>query len=233
MAETILLEKVTKLCLKNAKQYVKDAELLYTFKSYGHALALTILSDIELGKAVVYHLWAKDLITEENLPSAYLSCFRRKQYGLFASKTWWIGLVIASNVEELVQSIIDISENIGNVSMISEFSPVVQKQINELSEKMNKENDKLMQFEDYKQKMFFVNFDSQVVISSPDTCERALAKDRIQTAKKRILLGEPFLYLSFNETSKIIAQTFLETAFQSILTIENKISEFVIKSPLR
>ncbi len=217
--------------MKNAKQYINDAELLYTFKSYGHALALTILSDIEIGKAVVYHLWAKDLITEENLPSAYLSCLRKKQYGLFASKTWWIGLVIASNIDELVQSLIEISENAGNVSMGSEFSPVAQKQINELLEKMNKENDKLIQLEDYKQKGFFVNFDSQLIISSPDTCEKALVKERIHIAKQRILRGEPFLSLPFNETSKRIAQTFLKTALQSILPIINSISEFIQFNP--
>ena len=68
----IRLSEASKSCLANAKQYVKDAELLFSTNSYGHALALTVLCDIELGKAVIYHLCSKKLITEKVLPNQYL-----------------------------------------------------------------------------------------------------------------------------------------------------------------
>ena len=50
------LLSISRLCLTNAKQYIKDAKILYSMKSYGHALALTVLSDIEVGKSVIYHI---------------------------------------------------------------------------------------------------------------------------------------------------------------------------------
>ena len=70
------LSEASKSCLDNAKQYLKDAELLFSTNSYGHALALTVLCDIELGKAVIYHLCYKRLITEEVLPNQYLCFFK-------------------------------------------------------------------------------------------------------------------------------------------------------------
>ena len=74
------LSEASKLCLDNAKQYVSDAGLLFSAKSYGHALALTILSDIELGKAVMYHLCSKGMVTEDILPPTFLPNFIEKDY---------------------------------------------------------------------------------------------------------------------------------------------------------
>ena len=92
MYETEQLSKVSKSCLNNAKQYVKDAQLLYSLKSYGHALALTVLCDIELGKAVIFHLCSKGLITEV-LPNQFLLHYKENKFEKLASETWWVGLV--------------------------------------------------------------------------------------------------------------------------------------------
>jgi len=222
-----VLEKAARLCLKNARQYIKDACTLYSFMSYGHALALTVLSDVELGKAVIYHLWSKDLISGNTLPAPFQAYFWEKKYELFASETWWVGLTIASNVEYLVQTLIDSSQ--GNEAEVGELSKSTIGQITEIYERMGSENGKLPEFEDCRDKGFFVNLDvHDSSIVSPDLVEKTLVKDRIKKAKQRIRVGTPFLSLSLNDTPKRITGLLLEEAFQSILPLRDRIRSFIL-----
>lgn len=216
--------------MNNAKQYLKDADILYSFKSYGHALALTLLSDVELGKAVIYNLWSKDLISGDILPPPYQSYFRERQYGLFASDTWWVGLVIASNIEELVQILLDASEEAGEAfTKGRELSASAKRRITEVVEKMGQENGKLIELEEYRTKGFFVEFSIyEVRVSTPAAVEKNLVKERLHKAKQRIKRGEPFLSLSLTEVPRKIAKLLLEEAFQSILPLRNRISEFIL-----
>ncbi|MGB7533259.1 MAG: AbiV family abortive infection protein [Halobacteriota archaeon] len=46
------LKDAVELCLENAEQYIKDAELLIGSSSFGHAYAFGVLAYEELGKAV-------------------------------------------------------------------------------------------------------------------------------------------------------------------------------------
>lgn len=188
--EDSILGKAEKLCLKNAKQYIKDADMLYSVKSYGHALALTVLSDVELGKAVIYNLWHKGLLSEDTLTQPYQSYFRERQYGLLASETWWVGLVIASNVDELVQNLLDASEEAGtSAAEGGELSASAMQRITELIEILGRENKKLRELEEYRTRGFFVNFSlHEAKISTPALVERTLVKERLQKAKKRIKL---------------------------------------------
>ena len=72
--ESSLLEKAVNLCLGNAKQYLRDADLLHSFKSYRQSLALTAMSGVELGKAVIYPLRSKGLVAQETLSFPFNSC---------------------------------------------------------------------------------------------------------------------------------------------------------------
>lgn len=45
------IKKISELCIKNADQFVKDAELIFNNSSYGHAMSLSIFALEELGKA--------------------------------------------------------------------------------------------------------------------------------------------------------------------------------------
>lgn len=231
LTESSVLEKAARLCLKNARQYIKDADMLCSFKSYGHALALTVLSDVELGKAVIYHLWSRDLISGDTLPPPFQSHFWDRQYGLFASETWWVGLSIASNIEGLVQDLLDASEEAGETVSKGEKLPAPAiRRITEIIERMRKENDKLMELEDYRTKGFFVAFSlHDASISTPDLVENTLVKDQIQIAKHRIRISTPFLSLSFSATPKKITRLLLGEAFQSVLPLRDRILQFVLQ----
>jgi len=55
------LRKVAIMSLKNAEQFIKDAEFLVKKRSYGHAFALSVLAEEELAKAVMYYLCAEGI----------------------------------------------------------------------------------------------------------------------------------------------------------------------------
>ena len=220
-----ILEKAAVLCMKNAKQYDKDAEILHKFNSNQHALALTILSDVELGKAVIYHLWSKGLIDCENLPAPFQSNFSERKYVDFASETWWVGLAIASNVEFLIQEILDANEQAGKAAKDNLSAPTIKK-VNGVIEKMSQENDRLMEFESYRLQGFFVDSIVNENIVSTDLVKGSLVRGRIKKIRNCIRVGVPFLSLSFDETSKKIIKVLLEEAFRSIVPLRNRIQQF-------
>ncbi|MDD5529649.1 MAG: AbiV family abortive infection protein [bacterium] len=48
------LVEATKLCLQNAKQFIDDARILISKKSYGHGFSLAVLASEEVSKALIY-----------------------------------------------------------------------------------------------------------------------------------------------------------------------------------
>jgi len=229
--EDSILENAERLCLRNSKQYISDADILYSFKSYGHALALIVLSDVELGKAVIYNLWRKGLLSEDKLIQPYQSFFLGNQYELLASETWWIGLVIASNVDLLVQNLLDASEGglETSANQGGELPEQAMQRITKIVEMMGFENTKLSEIEDYRTKGFFVKFSFQEAkISTPALVERTLVREQLEKAKKRIKRGEPFFLLPLNEKLAELAQLMVGEAFKSILPLRNRISQFIL-----
>lgn len=227
MDESGLLEKVTRLCLNNAKQYLRDAEFLYSSQSYGHALALTVLSDIEVGKSVIYYVCSQGMITEEVLPPQFISYLKEKQYDLLASETWWLGLVLASNVDVLVPILFRVSVFSGTSA--SDLSQETRKQIFELVEELKSENEKIFELHEFASKSFFVNLKfREEKVDSPSNIMKSLVKERLEETKKRIENGEPFLFLSFSEKQKKIAQEFLKTALESLIPIRKEIKKTIL-----
>ena len=232
MCEHPLLLEASKHCLDNAKQYVKDARILYSTKSYGHALAITILSDIELGKSVIYHLCAKGMVTEDILPKQFQSHIKEKKYDTLASETWWVGLVLASNVEDLVPNIFTFCDYSGKISSDrnkSELSNEVKKQMDRLIEKMKPENKRINELIEFACKGFFVKFkENEEKIVSPSDVDKSIVKARLEKVEERIENGEPFLLLSFSQIQKRIAKGLLSQAFESIIPIQSEITKLVM-----
>ena len=232
MCEHPLLSEASKHCLENAKQYVKDARILYSTKSYGHALAITILSDIELGKSVIYHLCAKGMVTEDILPKQFQSHIKEKKYDTLASETWWVGLVLASNVEDLVPNIFTFCDYSGKISSDrnkSELSNEVKKQMDRLIEKMKPENKRINELIEFACKGFFVKFkENEEKIVSPSDVDKSIVKARLEKVEERIENGEPFLLLSFSQIQKRIAKGLLSQAFESIIPIQSEITKLVM-----
>jgi AbiV family abortive infection protein len=232
MNESKLFSKASKLCLDNAKQYIQDAKLLSSSKSYGHALALTVLCDIELGKAVIYHLCTKGLINQEVLPEQFILYYNEKKYETLAQQTWWVGLVLASNVDALVPSIftlVQYPEKISTDTNKSELSKETKNLISDLIKEFKPKNKNIYELLNYACEGFFVNFKiKQQYLSSPLDVKKLAVKERIKEVEERIENGEPFLLLSFSKIQRKIGQDLLKAAFESIIPIRKQINQLVI-----
>ena len=236
MNEEKFFKEVSMACLRNAKQYIKDGEILCSFKSYGHALAMIILCNVEMGKAAIYNLCAKDLIPKTALPQPYSSHLQKKEFEKFSTESWWIGLVLSSNIEEILQNLIEVTEEV-KINPSKEFGIELtqkgQQKIENLLNKMMKENKKFQELEEFKNKAFFVKSNQKEnKVDSPILVEKSLVKEQLKIAKKNIITAEPFLDFPLNEVQQKIAQMFLNSAFQSILPIKNEITHFITSATL-
>ena len=86
------------MCLENVEQYHKDAELLIAIRSYGHALALVVLSEEEFAKAIMCHLWSEEILSQP-------SDFRKEEYAEFCQTQRAVGLALSHNLVNLAEEI--------------------------------------------------------------------------------------------------------------------------------
>ena len=147
-------------------------------------------------------------------------------------KTWWVGLVLASNLDSLVPSIITFCDYSGRVSKDENnhnLSKEAKIQMEKLIEKLKPENKKILDLLDFACKGFFVKCcDSQKNLHSPSNVKKGLVKERIGKIKESIKNGEPFLLLSFSEVQKNIAKGLLKGAFESIVPIRADINQLMM-----
>lgn len=237
MKKNKLLGKISKECLKNAKQYIKDAEILCSFRSYGHALALTILSDVEMGKSAILNLYSKKLIPETTLPQPYSTYYKNNEVENFVAEAWWIGYVLISNIEEILQNLIEVTQEV-EIDSTEEFGIKLTKKglkiHNKLIPKLIKENKKIKELDEYISKAFLVQVNSKTkTFNSPNQVKKSLVRERIKNAKKNVKTSEPFLNFPINEIQQKLTKMLLTIAFQSIIPIKKEITNFIIPSTLK
>lgn len=231
-----LIEKTSKISLKNAKQYIKDAEILCSFRSYGHALAFTILGNVEMGKTAIYNLYSKNLIPNKTLPEPYSTYYRNNEIEKLAAEAWWIGYVLISNIEEILQNLIEVPQEV-EMDPTEKFGFRLTKKglkiHQKLISKLTKENDKIEEFDKNITKAFLVKPNLKTkTIESPNQVEKTTVKEQIKMAKKNIKTAEPFLNFPINKIQKKIAKFMLTIAFESILPIKKEITHFIIPATL-
>ena len=232
MNDEDFFEEASMACLRNAKQYIKDGEILCSFRSYGHALAMTILGNVEMGKSAIYNLCSKNLISKKTLPEPYSTYFQKREIEKFVTESWWIGLVMYSNIEEIIQNLIEVTEEVKinpSENFGIELTQNGQKRIKKLINKMVEENKKFHDINKYKKLAFFVKPNQkESKVDSPILVKKSLIKEELKIANNNIVTAEPFLDFPLNEVQQKIAQMFLNSAFQSILPINKEIANFII-----
>jgi AbiV family abortive infection protein len=76
LSENLYL-KARDACIENVEQYIKDAKKLAEIESYGHAYALLIIGQEELGKAFAYHTMGVSKISPDDLEH-YVKMYTKK-----------------------------------------------------------------------------------------------------------------------------------------------------------
>jgi len=95
-----LLRRIALSSLKNAEQYVKDAEILLKKRSCGHAFAVAVLAEEELAKAVMYHLCAESIFgVEGKWRRDSLHHVRKQQFAFGIAFLYELSLIVEEAVE--------------------------------------------------------------------------------------------------------------------------------------
>jgi AbiV family abortive infection protein len=183
--------------LENAEQYYKDAELLFSFKSYGHAFALVVLCEEEFGKAVLYHLYSQDL-----LPESFTSCLRQNLYQPLEKRLMAIGYAIGSNIDELMECI---EESSRFVRTGTKKSPLTNRNL-KLKEKMLNDLEEFQGLLEKKERGFYVRFNVKERVSSPNSIGKSEVKKYLHQVKDKLELLKPFFLLSLTPSQKSVVK---------------------------
>jgi len=77
--QEVFLRKVAKESMRNAEQFIDDAEALLRKKSYGHAFALAVLGEEEMAKGIMYSNAVDEGLQRERENAMYVEADLKEQ----------------------------------------------------------------------------------------------------------------------------------------------------------
>ncbi|MEM2971085.1 MAG: AbiV family abortive infection protein [Candidatus Bathyarchaeia archaeon] len=226
--EKEILERAMNLCLENVERYIKDAELLITNSSYGHAYSLLILAEEELTKATIYYLGALGVIEPKFFKKVLLK--HSSKHWLQAGIHVGIRLSIETFLEELGDFLLTgksekkaISKMLSLKKLEEAVVKAPEKEAALIVEAMEKERKRL--------KGFYVDVDlDRKSVWSPKSISKKDAENYLSTVKSRysiIKLGSN-VRLSESEVKryKMIFDKWLNKLPSLIKKVKPKMSKF-------
>jgi AbiV family abortive infection protein len=195
------------MCLENVEQYHKDAELLIAIRSYGHALALVVLSEEEFAKAIMCHLWSEEILSQP-------SDFRKEEYAEFCQTQRAVGLALSHNLVNLAEEIRKTFEDRARRrrGVISEDRTALTHVVNGIRDDLRL----YQKLQEDKERGFYVNVDFEnQELRSPASTNKDGVGEYLHQAKKRFELVKPFLNYSFSPSEKKIVSTLLRAILDS------------------
>jgi hypothetical protein len=212
-----LLEEASDLCLENAKKLIKDAELLFAFKSYGSALALVTIGNEEVGKAVIYKLLSQGLITEKSIPGNFNQHMREGDYQALASQACWMGLALASCAQEfgeLLYTFLGKTKNIDFEHNKIPLSSIETTRALKLIENLGNHIVECQRYYKNVKKGFYVTLDygDEKVCSPLEIAEPEVHKI-ISSSRERLSFVEPFFAVNLTEMQKRLVMKFFRKAY--------------------
>lgn len=211
------LTKASKLCLKNAKQFIDDAKLLISQKSYGHALSLTVLATEEISKAIMYFFQKKDLKSFIKIKKGDIYSHRHKQelyVSMILVEQITVSLKNALNKTKPIKKSTEIILN----EMIEKVKRAFQHGIKEC-QIMQTQINFLRQLEKRKQLGFYVDIDTGKNVISPESISYKEAKSYVKSAVEtyknismffeyaKTINGEKMLHRMIHEFKNIIGKS--------------------------
>jgi len=212
-----LLRETSDLCLENARKLIRDADLLFAFKSYGSALALVAIGNEEFGKAVIYKLLSQDLITEASIPNNFHQYLKEGNYQALASQSCWMGLALASCIQEfweLIYSLLGKTKGIDFENTENPLSSTETIQVMKLIENLgNHIIDCQRYYKNVKKGLYVtLNYVDEKACSPLDIDDSEVQKI-ISTSRERLSFIEPFFIINLTETQKRMMIEFFKKAY--------------------
>ena len=197
------LIKAAKLCLQNAKQFIDDAKLLISQKSYGHAFSLAALAEEEISKALIYYAEAMGLKGDIDKKEIYNHNFKQAIAGM----NTLFEIIIFSLFDKMF-----ILEKIKDPNKLRKRrDKIVWGHINKMKNamksgtkeyyEMEKNMNHFKSLERHKQRGFYVDIDEKGTILSPKDISYREAKFCIDLAYKRY---QKLSHLETKESNKIV-----------------------------
>ncbi len=212
-----LLKEASDLCLENARKLIKDADLLFAFKSYGSALALVTIGNEEVGKAVIYKLLSHDLITEESLPDNFHQYLQEENYQVLASQSCWMGLALVSCAQEfgeLLYSFLGKTKNIDFEHNEIPLSSTETAQAMKLVENLGNHIVECQRYYKNVKKGLYVILDYRdEKVCSPLEIDESKVQKIISSSRERLGFVEPFFAVNLTEIQKRLVMKFFNKAY--------------------
>lgn len=215
-----LLKEAVSLCLANAEQYHKDAEILIDNRSYGHAFALAVLGEEELMKAYVY--WA---CSEGLLPKDFIKSVGRVRESHLRKQAMAFGVALSYILVELAQSIRDSIEEQGEEDLEKRRKRAMQK-FREAADNI-REQGRLKRGETYelleqfgtlqedKEKGLYVDVNIEKgVLSSPKSLKKDEVEKYLSKAKGRFEFSKPLVMLSLPPSERNCVKALIREALK-------------------
>ena len=212
-----LLEDASDLCLENARKLIKDAELLFAFKSYGSALALVTIGNEEFGKAVIYKLLAQNLITEKSIPGNFYQHMQEEDYQALASQSCWMGLALASCAQEFgehIYSFLGKTKTIDFKHNKIPLSSIETAQALKLIENLGNHIVECQRYYKNVKKGFYVTLDyGDGEVRSPLDISESEVQKIVSSSRERLSFVEPFFAVNLTEMQKRLVMKFFKKAY--------------------
>ena len=184
------LRKVAKESLKNAEQFIDDAEILFKMKSYGHAFALAVLGEEELAKAIMYSIAAEGII---GIKGKWAKVLRKHLW----KQSIAISIVIMYELILMLEEAADSAKkkSKGNVRRFKQiwkekFSEILQEEAKLAAQERGEFFEHLEPFARLqlkREKAMYVDADlKELKISSPRKFKKSNAKRHISHVKERL-----------------------------------------------
>lgn len=212
-----LLNEATDLCLENARKLIKDAELLFAFKSYGSALALVTIGNEEFGKAVIYKMLSNDLITKESLPNNYHQYLEEENYQSLAFQSCWMGLALASCAQEfgeLLYSFLGKTKNVDLEHNKNPLSSTETTQALKLIENLGKHIVECHRYYKNVKKGLYVTLNpADGKVLSPLDIDESEVHRIISSSRERLSFVETFFTINPTEAQRRMVMAFFKKAY--------------------
>jgi AbiV family abortive infection protein len=212
-----LLKEASDLCLENARKLLRDADLLFAFKSYGSALALVTIGNEEFGKAVIYKLLSQDFITEKSIPKNFHQYLKEENYQALASQSCWMGLALASCAHEFGDMIYSLIGKMKNINFEHNENPLSSTEETQVMELIKNLGDHLVDCQRYYKnikKGLYVTLDyvDENALSPLEVSESEVQKI-VSESRERLTFVEPFFNITVTEKQKRIVIEFFKKAY--------------------
>ena len=220
------LRKALGLCVDNAEQFIKDAEILIENSSYGHAFALSVLAEEEIAKAWIYHICAEGVIGVEGTWKRDIRDHRLKQgFGLLLGLIYKIIGLLREIKESVDKEAGDNSRKAKRIAL-KKMKDFKEQMLESATHQRGEFHELLKWFktlQDEKEKALYIDIDfRENTFTSPKKFEKRDVKKYLEQVEERLEITREMLSHRLTPSQKASIKSMLRENLKSYDEKERK-----------